>query len=170
MSCPAGQVGYDEKGRIQGLGMKHKTEILIDADRDTVWRTFDDPDSMMKWQPTLKSFIHKSGTPGQPDAVSELVYDENGREVAMTETITARREPGFLGGTYDSKWGTVVIFNHFEETDDGKTRWTGHMNYAFKGWMKIMALFMWKSICERSDADMNRFKLLIETQIAGGRT
>ncbi len=147
--------------------MKHKTEILIDADRDTVWRAFDDPNNMKQWQPTLKSFIHKSGTPGQADAVSELVYDESGREVVMTETITARRAPSFFGGTYESKWGTVVIFNHFEETEDGKTRWTGHMNYAFKGLMKFMALFMWKSICKRSDADMNRFKLLIETQIAG---
>jgi len=147
--------------------MKHKTEILIDADRDTVWRTFDDSDNMKQWQPTLKSFTHRSGTPGQPDAVSELVYEENGSEIVMTETITARREPSFLGGTYESKWGTVVVFNHFEETEDGKTLWIGHRNYAFKGLKKFMALFSWRSICERSDADMNRFKLLIETQIAG---
>ncbi len=85
----------------------------------------------------------------------------------MTETITARREGSFLGGTYDSKWGTVIIFNHFEETDDGKTRWTSNMNYSFKGLMKIMAFFMRRSICNRSDRDMNRFKLLVETAVAG---
>lgn len=146
--------------------MKHKTEVLIDADRATVWRIFDDADNMMKWQPTLKSFTHKSGTPGQLDAVSELIYDENGREVVMTETITARREQSFLGGTYESKWATVVIFNHFEQTDDGKTRWVSNTNYMFKGFMKIMALFMRKSICDRSEIDMNRFKLLVETQVA----
>ena len=147
--------------------MKHKTEILIDADLATVWRMFDDPDSMAKWQPTLKSFTHRSGVPGQPDAVSELVYDENGRDVVMTETITARREEGFLGGTYESDWGTVVVFNHFEETDQGKTRWTSSLNYSFKGVMKIMALFMHKSIRNRSDRDMNRFKLFVETDTAG---
>jgi uncharacterized protein YndB with AHSA1/START domain len=148
------------------MGMKHKTEILIDADRATVWRIFDDPDNMPKWQPTLRSFKHKSGTPGQPDAVSELVYDENGREVVMTETITARREPSFLGGTYDSKWASIVIVNHFEETDTGQTRWVSNANCRFKGFMKIMALFMRKSICYRTDADMNRFKLLVETELA----
>lgn len=147
--------------------MKHKTEISIDADLDTVWRMFDDPDNMMKWQPTLKSFTPKSGTPGQPDAVSELVYDENGREVVMTETITARREPDFLGGTYESKWANVAIVNHFATTEDGKTRWTMNSKYGFKGIMKIMALFMRKSICGRSDTDMNRFKLLVETTVAG---
>lgn len=147
--------------------MKHKTEILIDADLATVWRMFNDPDNMLKWQPTLKSFTHKSGTPGQPDAVSELIYDENGREVVMTETITARREPYFLGGTYESKWANVVIVNHFEETADRKTRWNMNAKYGFKGFMKIMALFVRKSICERSDTDMNRFKLLVETAVAG---
>ena len=154
-------------GRIQGKIMKHKAEILIDADLATVWRMFDDPDNMTKWQPTLKSFTHRSGTPGQPDAVSELVYDEDGREVVMTETITARREPYFLGGTYESKWANVVIVNHFEETEDGATRWTMNSKYGFKGFMKIMALFVRNSICDRSDTDMNRFKLLVETAVAG---
>lgn len=146
--------------------MKHKTEVLIDADRDTVWRCFDNPDNMTKWQPTLRSFRHVSGTPGQPDAVSELVYDENGREVVLTETITARREPEFLGGTYDSTWGTVVIMNFFEQTDDGRTRWSSSSNHQFKGWMKFLALFMAKSICSRIDSDMQRFKLLVETEVA----
>lgn len=147
--------------------MKHKTEIVIDAELATVWRMFDDPDNMTKWQPTLKSFTHKSGTPGQPDAVSELVYDENGRDVVMTETISARRERNFLGGIYESKWANVVIFNHFEETEGGGTRWTCSVNYRFKGFMKIMAFFMRKSICDRSDNDLNRFKLLVETAVAG---
>ncbi len=146
--------------------MKHKTEVLIDADRATVWRMFDNPHNMTKWQPTLKSFTHKSGTPGQPDAVSELVYDENGRDVVMTETITARREPDFLGGTYETKWGTVIIFNHFEDTGDSKTRWVSNVNYIFKGFMKIMALFMRKSIFSRNDTNMNHFKLLVETEVA----
>ncbi|MGI9233448.1 MAG: SRPBCC family protein [Woeseiaceae bacterium] len=146
--------------------MKHKAEIIIDADLVTVWKMFDDTDNMMKWQPTLKSFTHKSGTPGQADAVSELVYDENGREVIMTETITARREPDFLGGTYESNWANVVIVNHFAKIGDGKTRWTMNAKYGFKGVMKIMALFMRKSIFARSDTDMNRFKLLVETTIA----
>ncbi|MDH3491873.1 MAG: hypothetical protein OEM20_07690, partial [Gammaproteobacteria bacterium] len=97
----------------------------------------------------------------------ELVYDENGREVVMTETITARREPDFLGGTYESQWGTVIIFNRFEETGDGRTRWIVNTNYKFKGFMRIMAFFMRKSICDRTDTDLNRFKLLVETEAAG---
>lgn len=150
--------------------MKHKVEIIIDADLATVWKMFDDPDNMMKWQPTLKSVTHVSGIPGQPDAVSELVYEEGGREIVMTETITARAEPYFLGGTYESGWSDVVIVNHFAEAGDGQTLWTMNSKYGFKGLMKLMALFMRNSICERSETDMNRFKLLVETTLAGKPT
>jgi uncharacterized protein YndB with AHSA1/START domain len=150
--------------------MKHKTEVLIDADRETVWRFFDDPDNMTKWQPTLRSFRPVSGTPGQPDAVAELVYEEDGREIVLTETITARREPEFLGGTYESKWGTVVILNLFEPTDDGRTRWSSNSNHQFKGLMKFLSLFMVKSIRSRIEDDMQRFKLLVETAVAGGQS
>ena len=146
--------------------MKHKSEVLIGADRATVWRLFDNPDNMMKWQPTLKSFMHRTGTPGEPDAVAELIYDEKGREVVMTETITARREPDFLAGTYETKWGTAVIVNHFEETGDGSTRWVSYCNHTFKGFMKVMALFVAKSIRRRTETDMERFKLFVETEVA----
>ena len=146
--------------------MKHKTEILIDADRETVWRFFDNIDNLPKWQPTLKCVRHVTGTPGQEDAVSERVYDENGREVVVTETITARRAPEFVGGTYESTGGTVVIVNLFEATGDGKTRWSSNTNHMFKGMTKLMSLFARQSICERIDADMQRFKLFVETELA----
>ena len=150
--------------------MKHKTEVLIDADRDTVWRYFDNPDNMTKWQPTLKSVRQVSGTPGQADAVSELVYNENGREVRLTETVTARREPEFLGGAYDSDWGNVVILNLFTQTHDGRTRWSSSSNHQFKGLTRFLSLFMAKSIRRRIDEDMQRFKLLVETEVAGDKS
>ena len=147
------------------MAMKHKAEIVIDADRATVWKMFAEPDNLVKWQPTLKSITLESGTAGETDAVSKLVYEENDREVVMTETITARREGSFLGGSYDSKWATVVIVNHFDDTENGSTRWTVNANYSFKGFMKILALFFRGSILRRTDADLNRFKLLVETSV-----
>ncbi|NNF40949.1 MAG: SRPBCC family protein [Woeseiaceae bacterium] len=146
--------------------MKHKADIVIDADRATVWQLFDDPDNLKKWQPTLKSFTHRSGVQGHPDAVSELVFDERGRDVPMTLTITARREQAFLGGTYESAWGTVVVFNLFEDFGHEKTRWVVNSNYRFRGLMKIMALFTRAAILRRVDDDLHRFKLLVESATA----
>jgi len=42
--------------------MKVKSEIIIDADRESVWRAFDDPDTLSKWQPKLT--VTERGKPG----------------------------------------------------------------------------------------------------------
>lgn len=147
--------------------MKTRNEITIDADRATVWREFDNPDNLGKWQPTLKSFTHQSGTPGEPGAVSEVVYDENGRDVVMTETMTEKRAPDFMAGTYDSAWSNATIVNHFESVGENQTRWVMYANHQFKGFFKILGFFFRRSICKRSDDWMRRFKLLVETRTAG---
>jgi uncharacterized protein YndB with AHSA1/START domain len=146
--------------------MKMKYEAIIDANRDFVWAEFDDPDNLQRWQPTLRSVTHKSGQPGQPGAVSELVYDENGKEIVMTETVTERRQPDFLAGCYDNAWAKTLIVNHFEAIDDNTTRFVSYSNMIFKGMMKVLSLFVARSIRERVEADMHRFKLFVETEAA----
>jgi uncharacterized protein YndB with AHSA1/START domain len=147
--------------------MKMRYETVIRANRDLVWETFDNPDNLPRWQPTLKSFTHLVGEPGQPGAVSELIYDENGKKVTMTETITERQKPHFMAGTYDNDWATSLIVNHFEEIDENTTRFISYTNMKFKGIMKVMSLFIIISIRARIAADLGRFKLLVETEAAG---
>ncbi len=138
--------------------MKLKSEVIIEADRATVWRLFDDPDNLARWQPALESARLVSGARGRPDAVSELVYDENGRKVVLTETITARREPDFIGGTYASGTGSAVVLHRFEDAGDNRTRWIGHWNHSFNGAMRFLALLFRRSMQKRVEADMRRFR------------
>lgn len=146
--------------------MKLKFEVVIDATRDAVWEAFDDPDNMQRWQPTLASYTHVSGEPGQPGAIAELVYDENGRKIEMTETVTERRKPDFMAGIYETRHGSTLIVNTFEATDDRHTRWTVWSNMNFHGFMKIIAVFIIKSLRRRTEDDMQRFKLMVETDLA----
>ncbi len=146
--------------------MKFRHEIIIDADQKTVWATFDNPANMKAWQPTLESFTRKSGEDGQPGAVAELVYEEDGRKVTLIETITERREPHFMAGAYESDAGNALIVNHFEGAGDGRTRWTMYGNHTFKGIFRLLGLFVAGSIRKRNEAIMNNFKLLAETQEA----
>lgn len=146
--------------------MKFRHEIIIDADPQTVWATFDNPANMKAWQPTLESFTRRSGEDGQPGAVAELVYDEDGRKVRLVETITERREPHFMAGTYESDVGNALIVNHFEDAGDGRTRWTMHGNQAFRGIYRLLGLFVAASVRKRNEAMMNNFKLFAETREA----
>lgn len=150
--------------------MKLKFEKLIDADQKTVWAAFDNPDNMGKWQQNFESYTHKSGDPGQPGAIAELVFNEGRKKVMLKETITERREPDFLAGTYESTHGTTLIVNHFESIDDSTTRWTSWCNFTFRGAMRFMSVFLGGVIRKRTEGDMERFKLLVETIQAGDAT
>jgi len=146
--------------------MKFRHEIVIDADRQSVWSAFDDPDNMRAWQPTLQSCTQKSGEVGRPGAVAELVYDENGRKVSLIETITERREPHFMAGTYESDVGNALIVNHFEDAGDGRTRWIMYGNHSFRGMFRFLGIFVAGTIRRRNEDMMNNFKLFAETQQA----
>ena len=144
-----------------------KVEAEIRASRNFVWAVFENPDNLTRWQPTLESFTPQTGEVGQPGATSELVYNENGKKITMIETVTERQKPQFMAGIYDSARATSLIVIHLEEIDDNTTRFVSYTNMKFKGMMKIMSVFVAKSIRDRAEADLNRFKLLVETDAAG---
>ena len=149
--------------------MKFRNEIVIDADQQSVWATFDNRENMKAWQPTLEAFTSVSGEDGQPGAVAELVYDENGRKVKLIETITERREPHFMAGTYESDIGNALIVSHFEDIGEGRTRWIMYGNHSFKGVFRLLGIFFAGSVRKRNEELMNNFKLFTETRRAEQR-
>jgi uncharacterized protein YndB with AHSA1/START domain len=146
-----------------GSNVKLNFEQNIDADLATVWVAFIDPDNIGRWQQNFESYTHKSGVRRQPGATAELVFNESKKKVILKETITERRDPDFLASRYESAHGTTMIVNHFEAIDATTTRWTSWCNFTFKGMMKIMSVFVTGSIRKRTEGDMQRFKLLVET-------
>jgi uncharacterized protein YndB with AHSA1/START domain len=150
--------------------MKLKFESVIDASLDTVWAAFDNPDNLPRWQQNLESFNHISGEPDQPGAVSELIYDEEGKKVVLKEIIMERRDPDFLAGAYESLKGQTLIVNRFEAAEENSTRWTSWCNFQFQGFMKFMSLFISGIIRKRTDADMEQFKLMVETDQASNES
>ena len=141
-------------------------EVEINKPLKEVYRAFNNPDNMPRWQQNHESFVHISGEPGQPGAVSELTFDEKGKKVVLTETVTERRDPDFLAGTYESPHGVTLIVNHFESVDDNATHWTSWCNFTFRGFMKFMSLFVAGMIRNRTQGDMERFKLMVESDLA----
>lgn len=147
--------------------MKTRHEILIDAPREAVWAAFDDAGSRPRWQPTLKSRTQKSGEPGAVGSVAECVYDERGRKIVITETVTERREPDFLAGVHTTQWGRIVVVNHFEDAGGDRTRWVVYANHFFEGIMKVVSVFTGRRLRERTERDLERFKLMVESAQAG---
>jgi hypothetical protein len=146
--------------------VKLNFDVTIVANLDAVWDAFDNPDNKVRWQTNFHSYEHRTGIPGQPGATAELTFDEKGKMVVLTETITERRDRSFLAGTYESVHGTTVIFNRFEEINGQQTHWHSWRRISFNGMMKVMLLFIGGTIRKRTEADMQRFKLMVETDEA----
>jgi uncharacterized protein YndB with AHSA1/START domain len=154
----------------EGDVVKLNYEISIDASLEKVWAAFDNTDNMSRWQQNLHAYTHISGDPGQSGSVAELVFDEKGKKVVLRETITERREPVFLAGTYQSGHGTTVIVNHFAAIDENATRLSSWCKFSFTGFMRFMAPFIRGVIRKRTEGDMQRFKLMVETDEAGNES
>ena len=146
--------------------MKMNFEIEIDASVDDVWAAFDSPHNMTRWMQNLVSYEQLSGEPGQPGAQGKLTFDENGKEVILIETVTERREPDFLAGKYEADHGTTHIVNHFEALDGNRTRYTSWVRCEFKGFLRFIAIFIRGAMRKRTEADMHRLKLMIESDAA----
>lgn len=142
--------------------MRMTVEVTLDKNRQEVWKAFDSTANMRKWQPTLKSFERVSGTPGQVGAVSRLTYDERGRSIVLTETITLRQELVAFAGTYDSGHAVNTVQNSFTEVAPGRTKWVMEADFLFRGFFKLMAPFIRGTIEKRIRADVERFKTLLE--------
>ncbi|MEM7512913.1 MAG: SRPBCC family protein [Bacteroidota bacterium] len=142
--------------------MKYTCEIDLALPISKVIELFDNPDNMSKWQPGLISFEHLSGEPGQPGAKSKLLYDMNGREMEMIETIDERNLPSHFSGTYTTKGVTNHMRNEFISTGSTKTKWKSHNIFKFSGFMAIMSLFMKGAFSKQTQKYMVQFKAFAE--------
>jgi ligand-binding SRPBCC domain-containing protein len=143
--------------------MKFKLELTINKPRAEVWKMFDDPQNMNKWQPSLKKFELLSGTQGQPGAVSKLTYEEGGREFSLVDKVTYRDEPGRIDGVYENEFADNPFRNTFIERGENETLWVVETEFKFKTlFMKLFGPIMKKNFVRRTQRDMERFKELVE--------
>jgi len=147
--------------------MKFKLQLPINKSRAEVWKIFDDPNNMNKWQPSLINIERVSGTTGQPGAVARLTYRSSVREFSLLEKVTFRAEPERLDGVYENDFAENVIKNTFLEQGKDTTLWKVEVEFKFKTlFMKVLGPLRKKNFVIRTQRDMERFKELAENSRA----
>jgi Polyketide cyclase / dehydrase and lipid transport len=143
--------------------MKFKLELPIHKSRAEVWKLFDDPANMNKWQPSLIKIERLSGTAGQTGAVSRLTFKSGEREYALIEKVLFRAEPERLDGVYENEYAENIVKNTFLEQSSDATLWEVEVVFKFKTlFMKILGPLKKKNLVIRTQRDMERFKALAE--------
>ena len=142
--------------------MKYSNELIIDLPREKVIEIFDNDENAFKWMEGLKSWDMISGTKGEVGAKSKMVFDYKGKDFVIEEEITKKDLPDIINFVFTSKTSTNWNDNHFESTDDNKTRWVQSNVFKFKGMMRLMAFMMPGAFRKQSLKYMNDFKAFAE--------
>ncbi len=143
--------------------MKYIVEVEINKPREQMLELFDNSENLKEWMPSLVSFDHVSGEPGQVGAKSKFVVSMGKRSCEMIETITVRNMPVEFTATYvtDGMWNEVK--NIFDEVDEKTTKWTAYNEFrSDKFMMKLMMFLMPFAFKKESLKFMQSFKAFAE--------
>ena len=147
--------------------MKYTVEVDIKAPLDRVMELFDNVDNLHEWQPGLKSWIHDSGEPGQPGAVSKMVYGMGKKDYHMTETIKVKNLPSEFTAIYEGPGMWNEARNEFIAIDENNSRWVAHHVFeSDKLFYKVMMFFSPGAFKKQSLKFMNYFREFVEKQPA----
>ncbi|MBT3274038.1 MAG: SRPBCC family protein [Spirochaetales bacterium] len=143
--------------------MKYSCSIVIELPRERVIELFDSTENLSKWQVGFISMDHLEGEPGELGAKSKLVYDMNGKQLEMIETVINRDLPDELSFAYDTKgvWNSCV--NKFKDHSPERTEWTMENEFRGTGFMKLLTLLMPGMFKRQTMKDMQRFQEFAES-------
>lgn len=144
--------------------MRYNLFIDIERPREEVFKKFDDPENLSKWQPGLLEMTLIKGKPGEIGSKHKMLYHMGHRKVEMIETLEARDAPKRLCGTYEADGVWNRVDNLFEEIDDHSTRWISEVEFRFRGWTKLMGWLMPGAFKKQSYQYMKNFKEFIEKE------
>jgi len=67
--------------------VSYENKVEINVPVDQVWGAFTNQELVKSWIPNLKHIEHVSGEPMTKGAVSKMVFEENGQEMELYETV-----------------------------------------------------------------------------------
>ena len=68
--------------------VSYQNQVLINAPAGKAWQVMTDPSKLGEWLVGYKRSELISGEPGTVGAVSNIYFDQNGKELVIKETVT----------------------------------------------------------------------------------
>lgn len=145
------------------MPLTYENRIELDKDIDSVAAVFSDRHQIADWQRGFERMVEKEGRPGAKGSTAELTYNNRGRKMKMTETITDNGLPHHFHGCYDMPGIHNVQRNFFEDIGGGRTLWRSSTEFQFDSLgMRLMGALMPGMFRKTSQRFMEDFKDWIE--------
>lgn len=144
--------------------MKYRVEVNIKKPRTEVSNALRDKDAALKWIKGLKSFELIKGQMEEVGSQYEMVFNNNGKESKMIETITSFDSPNKITTVYtmNKVWNECINNLHEKEMST-----TYVMDVVFKFGFP-MNLFIWAFkpfFKKESLKGLNDFKNYVEKEL-----
>ncbi len=145
--------------------MKYQCSIDIELPIDEVVAKYDNEENLYKWMEGLQAIEPISGTPGEPGAKSNIVFQMGKRRMEMVETVIKRNPPEAITMTYDAKGVHNIVTTSFEKVSDNVTKCINDQEFQMKGFMKLMTWLMPGAFKKQSMKYLKAFKDFAEKGI-----
>lgn len=142
--------------------MNVRSEIIIARPRARVIELITDPAYAARWQPGIKSIELLSGTRDAVGARSRVVFEFNGLQMEVIETVVKRHPPELFSSSFEARGVKNTVVNCFFEIGPGHTRWVMDNAFHFGGAMAFAGVFVRGVIAKQNAQSMKRFKLFAE--------
>ncbi len=145
--------------------MKYTLEIEIAISREKMITLFDSVENLQHWQEGFVSFEHLSGPYGETGGVALLKYNNNGKVLELTETITGKNLPDGFSAIYEAPMVWNRQKNYFIEMGPDKTKWVADHDFKFTSFMRIIGFLLPSVFKKQSYKFMEAFKAFAEAEI-----
>lgn len=143
--------------------MKFTLELLLNKRHLDVWRHFENPENLKRWQPTLRSINFIQGMPGQEGSVAVLTYEEKGRKVVLEEALIEKAAPKRYVTTSNGVQMSSKLVNTFDAEGATQTRWRLEADYRFRGFSRFLSPLFKGSVRKQTLDQMKRFQKYVES-------
>lgn len=142
--------------------MKITSEVIINRPRNRVVELITNPANTAKWQSGVKSIELLSGEKDQVGATSRVVFEFNGFQLEVVETVIKRSPPDTFSSSFEARGVKNTVVNRFYEIGPNRTRWVMDNAFHFGGVASVAGLFLRPVISQQTTQSMNRFKVFAE--------
>ncbi|MBU2019437.1 MAG: SRPBCC family protein [Bacteroidetes bacterium] len=139
----------------------YESEITVEKPIEEVWAIVSDQSRVTEWLKEIKRMDLKTGKVNTVGAVTNIYMDQNGEEMMMQETITARKKHEYIAMSFTMDFMNMDYEMIFTEKGDKthiqtKSKTKGNGLFA-----RSILAFMTSSMKNQEDINMENLKNLI---------
>ncbi len=136
--------------------------VTVNAPASKTFEVFNNPENMGKWMDNFISIENISGEKNQIGSKWKMVFNENGRELVITETITAFEQDKLFAFEFEDEFAKFLIQIHFDEVN-GQTTISQTSDGEGKGMAAKSMIALMRGVMEKQQIGMyNKLKELVE--------